>query len=88
MSDLHAAWYALSAHCESDAHAAGGLGPNPNPNPNPNQVDLVYQRCTAVNLQSRAKDFNTGKAISAASLTLTPTLIPIPTPTLTLSRLC
>ncbi|HJL49880.1 MAG TPA: ATP-binding protein [Polyangiaceae bacterium LLY-WYZ-15_(1-7)] len=27
-------------------------------------MDLVYQRCTAVGLQSRAKDFNTGKEIS------------------------
>jgi len=31
----------------------------------PGDVDLVYQRCTAVNLQSRAKDFNTGKEMSA-----------------------
>ena len=30
----------------------------------PGEVDLVYQRCTAVGLQSRAKDFNTGKEIS------------------------
>lgn len=28
-------------------------------------MDLIYQRCTAVNLQSRAKEFNAGKEISA-----------------------
>ena len=56
-------------------------GPMPMP-----QVDLVYQRCTAVNLQSRAKDFNTGKATSGASLTPTLSLTLALTLTLTLTH--